>query len=570
MTLTKVPIPPNRAARLPATADGMRSIGEKRLRLALEAAGLGAWELDPRLHRSTWSLRAREILGLPALQEVTPELLVACVHPDDRSRFAASWRNADATPGDHACEFRVGELEGPVRWVLLRSRTTSGNGHADQSGHRVGTVLDVTPRKTAEETLRSSQSLLAEAQRIARLGAFEWQLPSREAVWTDEVFRIVGREPGSFQPRIESMLDHVHPDDRGELTRLVERCIRTGEPFSWRFRVIRPDGSSRVALRQGHMVRGPTGIPLRIVGTVQDVTRESHEAERQHETTRRELRTQGLVSLAVLSGGIAHDFNNILCSLLGSLDLALEALPAASPARVDLERAQAAGVRAADLTARMLTYSGGGALAAEPLDMNDLVDSLAGHLRQSVPASAAIQFDLDGALPWIDADVSQLRQLVLDLVLNAAEALPPTGGTIRVQTRRTVVDTAFQTGAFELTQGSLGPAVCLEVSDDGHGMDAETRARMFEPFFSTRFTGRGLGLASAIGIVRAHGGGIRVSSAPGRGTTVEVVFPFAGPRHTRAFPDLRAVPSLGPARRQPSAAPAPLEGDGRDTHHRPV
>lgn len=301
--------PTARTARLAATSDDTRSIGEKRLRLALEAAGLGAWEVDALQDRATWSLRAREILGLPALGAISTEQLAAVVHPDDQPRFTAFWGRAGAAPGNHACEFRVLPPDGAVRWVLLRGRTAPGgngkHGSARSPGLRVGTVLDVTPRKTAEEALRSSRSLLAEAQRIAHLGAFEWELPSRRAVWTDEVFRIVGIEPGSVQPTVETMLDHVHPDDRGELTRLVERCIQTGEPFSWKFRVVRPDGSGRVALRQGHMVYGPTGVPLRIVGTVQDVTEEAHEEAQRHERNTRDLRAQRLESLAVLSGGIA-------------------------------------------------------------------------------------------------------------------------------------------------------------------------------------------------------------------------------------------------------------------------
>ena len=232
---------------------------------------------------------------------------------------------------------------------------------------------------------------------------------------------------------------------------------------------------------------------------------------------------QKLKSLGVLAGGIAHNFNNLLFAILGNAELALSGLPADSPARERIEQIELAGRRAAELADDMLTYSGRGTIVVEPVDLAALVRETGRLVSAGTEAAVEIEYRFEAGLPSIVANATQIRQVVLSLVTNAAEALGTTGGSIEV--RADVVDDIPADG-FRLPDAPLvGPYVRLEVEDGGVGMDADTLANLFDPFFTTKFTGRGLGLAAVLGIVRGHGGAIRVTSELGAGTVTTLLFP---------------------------------------------
>ena len=239
--------------------------------------------------------------------------------------------------------------------------------------------------------------------------------------------------------------------------------------------------------------------------------------------------TQKLESLGMLAGGIAHDFNNLLVGILGRADLAATALSDDSetgPRRVGehLEAIAVAGHRAADLCGQLLAYSGRGHFVVEPMDLNEVVREVASLLQVSVSKRASVDYRFGTALPWLEGDPTQVRQVAMNLVTNASEALESGIGSITVATGR-IHCTVEQLAAMDHAEGPPGDYVYLQVTDSGHGMDAETRARLFDPFFSTRFTGRGLGMATVLGIVRGHKGAIEVSSSAGRGNTLRVLFP---------------------------------------------
>ncbi len=259
-----------------------------------------------------------------------------------------------------------------------------------------------------------------------------------------------------------------------------------------------------------------------VMGVALDVTeRRRLEAER---VEVRLQRAQRMEALGVLAGGIAHDFNNLLVGMVGNASLALLKLPEGAPARSDIERLLAAAERAADLTRQMLAYSGKGRFVVEPVDIGRLVRETVDLLRSSLPRRAQLGVHVADALPPVEADATQLRQVVMNLLTNAGDALPEGGGDVQVHVTAVTVDPGGQEGAFgdEIVPGSY---VCVEVADTGCGMDEGTRRRMFDPFFTTKANGHGLGLAAALGIVRGHHGAIRVYSEPGRGTTVRVLLP---------------------------------------------
>jgi PAS domain S-box-containing protein len=256
---------------------------------------------------------------------------------------------------------------------------------------------------------------------------------------------------------------------------------------------------------------------------------------------------QKLESLGVLASGVAHDFNNLLVGILGNTDLALDALPSASPIRPMLEDVRAASTRAAAFTRQLLDYSGQGRFVVERLQLNDLVDELGRLLSSVLSKRAVLRFELDPRLPLVEGDVAQLQQILMNLLTNASDALDGQDGVITVSTR--VVDADQLDASMTYLDGPLlaGAYVCLQVTDTGCGMSAATRDKIFDPFFTTKFTGRGLGLAAVLGILRSHRGAVAVASEPGEGTTFQVLLPSAGGAPLTA--SAVSVPGPAPAAR---------------------
>lgn len=240
---------------------------------------------------------------------------------------------------------------------------------------------------------------------------------------------------------------------------------------------------------------------------------------------RRLQQAQKLESLSVLAGGIAHDFNNLLTVVLGHAELALNEISPMSPAHGSLTEITAAARRAADLSLQMLAYTGKTVITPERVGLSELVGEMAHLLKTAIPKKVNLTLNLEPGLPPIQADPTQIRQIVMSLILNASEALGSRGGAIAVSVGVTRRDEEFLRNTELHDDLPPGLYVSLKVTDTGTGMDENTRSRIFEPFFSTKFPGRGLGLAAVLGIVRAHRGTIKVGSEPGKGSTFEVLFP---------------------------------------------
>ena len=272
------------------------------------------------------------------------------------------------------------------------------------------------------------------------------------------------------------------------------------------------------------------------------IERDHAEAER-IKLERKLLETQKLESLGVLAGGIAHDFNNLLTGILGNSSLASLELAESSPIHDYLGQINQSSLRAADLCKQMLAYSGRGRFVVQKIDLNRLVDETTHLLQVSISKHAMMQFNFAAGLPSIEADATQLRQVVMNLVINASEAIGAKSGVIGLTTGLVRADRAYLGGTFAAQDLAEGNYVTLEVSDNGCGMNAETLARIFDPFFSTKFTGRGLGLAAVLGIMRGHHGALKVYSEPGRGTTFKLLFPCAAGVADPTRPVIQAKPS---------------------------
>ncbi len=268
-----------------------------------------------------------------------------------------------------------------------------------------------------------------------------------------------------------------------------------------------------------------TGAVRGVIEYVRDVTEIRRAEEERRKLESQMQQAQKLESLGVLAGGIAHDFNNLLVGILGNADLALLKLSPAAPARESIENVVKAAQRAADLARQMLAYSGKGRFLIEPLNLSEVVEEMAHMLEVSVSKRAVLKYKFSDNLPLIEADITQMRQIIMNLITNASDAIGDRSGVISVSTGAMHCDAQYLKTTYVGENLGEGLYTYIEVSDTGCGMDAETQERIFDPFFTTKFTGRGLGLAAVLGIVRGHKGAIKVYSEPQRGSTFKVLIP---------------------------------------------
>ncbi|MFI5233279.1 MAG: response regulator [Gemmatimonadales bacterium] len=383
--------------------------------------------------------------------------------------------------------------------------------------------------QTSEAALKASTDALEEVSRRHR--AILDNVP--DAMWVkdlrgrytavNEAFaRLFGRPKEQFETLTAT--DIAPPEAALAATDQEEQAVAARKPVSAERELV-VDGVTVALDTTVSPVLDADGVPVGTTGIARDVTdRRRAEAERRHIEDQVQ-HAQKLESLGVLAGGIAHDFNNLLAEILGNAELARRELAPDSPTLALFNDIEASAMRAVELTRQMLAYSGRAQLESRPLDLSSIVDTMADALRKTISPNADLQLELATALPLVEADLSQIQQVVTNLVINASEALKDGVGTITVRTERANI-TAGQLSQLE-AQGELreGAFVVIEVSDTGEGMFADTKQKMFDPFFTTKFVGRGLGLPAVLGILRGHHGAIIANTTVGRGTTFRVLFP---------------------------------------------
>ncbi|MBA4191173.1 MAG: hypothetical protein C0467_24600 [Planctomycetaceae bacterium] len=316
----------------------------------------------------------------------------------------------------------------------------------------------------------------------------------------------------------------IHPEDFPMVLAKRQHAIDSGEPtrYEFRGRYPAPDGTERWFTTRCHALRDINGNPVRLLGVTTDVSDRKRADATRAALDRQLLDAQKWESLGVLAGGVAHDFNNILTIILGSAGIARKGLPPQSTAIPHLEQIEQASRRAADLCRQLLAYTGRGHVQAANADLNVLIRSSAAIFGIQASEAATVRYDLGENLPAVRADPAQVRQVLINLAMNAAEAVGDAVGEIRIATQSLNVTTEANVG-YHLPP-SPGQYVRLAVSDTGPGISPEVKAHMFDPFFTTKFAGRGLGLSAVLGIMRLHGGAIRVTTAPGN-TMIEVLWP---------------------------------------------
>jgi len=384
-------------------------------------------------------------------------------------------------------------------------------------------IRDVTERKAAERARRELAGIVESTEDAIISVAVEDDRAGTIASWNRGAERLFGYTAEEAIGRNVSMLDP--PSGSGEIARLLQR-IEGGERIEL-FETVRTakDGRQIEVAISASPLQDASGTTVGIAAIVRDIT-DRNRAEREQQEFRAKLaETQKLEALGVLAGGLAHDFNNLLTVILGNTSVALSELAGDSNVREPLQHVAAAAERSAELARQMLAYSGKGRFVVEPVLLSEVVDEMARLIESTISKKARLRLSFSPDTPVIEADLTQVRQVVLNLITNASDALGDETGTITVTTGSVDADSGYLSG-FELSDDlPVGEYAFLEVSDDGVGMDEATRAMIFDPFFTTKFTGRGLGLAAVQGIIRGHGGAINVESRPGEGTAFRLLFP---------------------------------------------
>jgi PAS domain S-box-containing protein len=479
---------------------------------------------------------------LGALEPVACEgrLLESLVHPSNAASVRAALLAAREGGSTKRLDVSVHGVAGSCSYQLDVSVL-------DDAAGLVVLAADITDRKETEERLRRAEALMVDTEGTAHFGTWEWDVSQPNATWSDELYRIYGLVPGEYTPSYEAYLQMVHPDDRAHVMAATERVFREHRPYSHDERIILRDGSLKYLHTWAHAIVDADGKLTRLIGVCQDITdrkraelaleQRAAELSKSNERLRREMherevmekqlrQVQKLDALGRLAGGIAHDFNNLMGVVIGYSSMMHSRMSADDPLQRYLVEIMKSGDSAARLTRQLLAFSREQVIARGPIDPNAVVGDLTDMLQQLIGETIDLKLSLETDLGFVDANRSQLDQVVVNLVVNARDAMPD-GGEIVLQTDRRAVD------LDAATQLGLEPGryVCIVVRDEGVGMDEELQSRIFDPFFTTKGDGKGtgLGLSTVFGIVKQSGGGVSVRSALGRGAEFTVWLPEVDP-----------------------------------------
>jgi len=520
---------------------------QQRLRLLVDQVkDYAIFLLDPEGRIATWNQGAERLKGYRAAEIIGRHF--SCFYPPE-----------DLAAGKPDRELREAEAFGTFQEEGWRVR---------KDGSRFLAHVVITALRDGRGALKGfskvTRDITMQKDAEARMNAFALELEDSVRATTRELQEKEARLDGfirhataaiafkgtdgrylALNPRMatllarnpEDVLGHrdqelLDPERAAGIERVDQLVLASGQAREQEERWIHQDGSAHDYISQKFPLldRDGRNWGLGVIST--DIT-ERKLAELA------QLQSQKLESLGLLSGGIAHDFNNLLGAILGNLGLAQMEIGPTAPAHDRLRTIESLVQKATSLTRQMLAYSGRGTSEVRPLSLNHIVDEMTHLLAISIPKKVELRYDLHPSLPTIAADASQLQQVVMNLVINAADAIGDRPGTISLRTTAMSADQDYLRRTFQGQEMAVGTYVVLEVADDGCGMSPETLLKIFDPFFTTKFSGRGLGLSAIQGIIRGHKGGIRVYSEPGRGTAFKLLFPATAAATESAAPEAK-------------------------------
>jgi two-component system, cell cycle sensor histidine kinase and response regulator CckA len=459
---------------------------------------------------------------------------VDCVHqrrPVIHNDYA-SLPNKRGMPPGHAAVSR--ELVVPIlRGEIVRAILGVGNRPVNYNEQDVGMVAgladiawEIAERKLAEDALRESETSLKESQRAAHVGHWAWDTQTNRVTWSDEMRRMFGLDlDGSQHDFLQIIHGMIHPDDRDRIS-ATQEAMRQGAPVSqFEYRIVRADGIIRILNGiPGTTETNADGVVTRVTGIVQDITERKHLEAQLYQSQR-------LEAIGTLSSGIAHDFNNILNIIIGNADLLDSAPPSPEGTRSHIDAIITSAERGAHLVKQLLAFARKTAIDRRMINANDTVREIARLIEETFPKSIAVRLNIDRLLPEIEADPNQLHQVLLNLCVNARDAMPG-GGLLTIET--CLVRPSLLRS--RLPEAGDVDYVCLKVGDTGSGIAEKDLKEIFNPFFTTKDIGKGtgLGLSVVYGIVRGHEGIVDVSSTVGQGTEFCVYLPVTS---SHAAPD---------------------------------
>jgi len=510
--------------RWQAEADARVRQTEQELRLVIDTIPAIVWRKLPDGSADFINQRFREYWGRSAEEGLGWGWMNA-IHPDERKKFEEEWRAACAAGEPFDKEARLRRADGEYRRVLLRAVP-----RRDEDGNIVkwyGTTTDIEDYKRAETALRRSEAYLVEAQRLSLTGSFAWNVSRGEVFWSDEMYRILGFDRAT-KSTLELLLQRIHPEDRAFVKATLDRASMDGTDLDIEHRLLMPEGSVKYVHVVGRTVDDETAsieraglesAGLEFVGAVMDVTAAKRAAEELHEAQAALAHVTRVTTLGELTASIAHEVNQPLAAVIANGEACLRwldrKLPDLDAARRSVESVIDDGNRASEVIRRVRALAKKTDPQMAPLDINDVVNEVMALVQREVFShGVSLRTELAPALPAVLADRVQLQQVLINLVINGIEAMQPVTDRPRQLVIRSRQDEADQ--------------VLVMVTDCGVGISAENVDQLFNPFFTTKSSGLGMGLSICRSIIEAHGGRLSASGNVGPGATLQFALPAYG------------------------------------------
>ncbi len=443
------------------------------------------------------------------------------IHPEDRDKTTELLRSVGKSNTAMTLTTRHSRKDGSyriIRWSIIpfiEQQLVFASGR------------DETERYEAELELKKMWDRLDIAINNGVIGLWDFNLKEQALTINKSMSVLLGLDSNVIAVDRQKWSEFLHEEDfPSSMKAMIEHLKGTKEYYIDEYRIKLPSGGNRWFFSRGKIVEyDESGKPARMAGSITDITEQKNAETRRKKLEQKMQQAQKLESLGILAGGIAHDFNNLLLGIMGNADIMFYELSDGSPLQHRLLEIKRAAKRASELTNQMLAYSGKGSFKIELIDINDVIFEMESLLETSISKKIKLSYELSTGLKLIRGDITQIRQIIMNLILNASEAIGNASGSITLMTYLTECNDEMIDHLAMNYSMKPGTHLCMEISDTGCGILPEKIKQIFDPFYTTKFTGRGLGLAAVSGIIKSHNAGLIVESEPGKGTTFRVYFP---------------------------------------------